>query len=446
MSIAIPGDKRSYSELAFSQVNNSPLVLFRILFGLIMALECLGAVGSGWVKEMYIDIPYRITFIGFEWLNNLHGTPMYAYYYTMMGLSLLIAAGFLYRPATLVMAIMWTATYMGQKTHYNNHYYLMVLLVWLMCFVPANRRMAVDAQLGIAPRTNTCSYWCIFLFQFQVACVYIFASLAKINADWLLAKPLKLWMSHLYVPVLWRVLRQPWFPWLLAYAGILFDLLVVPALLWKPTRKWALALSFAFHLFNGIVFRIGTFPFLALGLNTFFFPGQSFDRIIRPVKKVSAIKITGPTFKRVLLSTMLIYILFQVLMPVRHHFIDGDVNWTEEGHRMAWRMMLRTKSGRAIFTVKDKNSKMVWHINPEDEMPRDHASEVASHPDMSWQFAQYLKKKYAQQGYDVQVYAVNMVKLNGRQEQLLIERNADLAHTKWNYFGHNDWIMPYHSD
>src|SRR5690606_16394734 len=130
-------------------------------------------------------------------------------------------------------------------------------------------------------------------------------------------------------------------------------------------------------------------------------------------------------------------------LPLRHHFIKGDVNWTEEGHRMAWRMMLRTKSGRAIFTIKDKNSRQEWHIRPEDIMLKDHAREIASHPDMTWQFVQRLKNEYREKGYDVSIYAVNMVSLNGSKEQLLIDRDTDLAAVKWNCLGHNEWILPF---
>src|SRR5690606_6348093 len=154
------------------------------------------------------------------------------------------------------------------------------------------------------------------------------------------------------------------------------DLLVVPALLWKPTRRWALLLSFGFHLFNGIVFRIGTFPFVALGLNTFFFPGKTFDRIIKPVKNAAENIQPGGLVKKILVPCLGIYMLLQLLLPVRHHFIEGNVNWTEEGHRMSWRMMLRSKSGRAIFKVVDKESGQTWYIRPQDKLPEEYASDI----------------------------------------------------------------------
>ncbi len=43
--------------------------------------------------------------------------------------------------------------------------------------------------------------------------------------------------------------------------------------------------------------------------------------------------------------------IWQVYLPVRHYFIPGNVFWTEEGHRMAWRMMLRNKAGEVVVYV-----------------------------------------------------------------------------------------------
>ncbi|WP_316930169.1 HTTM domain-containing protein [Leeuwenhoekiella sp. MAR_2009_132] len=35
----------------------------------------------------------------------------------------------------------------------------------------------------------------------------------------------------------------------------------------------------------------------------------------------------------------------QLELPLRHWIIKDDVLWTEEGHRLSWRMMLRSKGG-----------------------------------------------------------------------------------------------------
>lgn len=43
-----------------------------------------------------------------------------------------------------------------------------------------------------------------------------------------------------------------------------------------------------------------------------------------------------------------LYFLIQLLLPLRHFLIEGNVAWTEEGYRLSWRMMTRDKSGRCI--------------------------------------------------------------------------------------------------
>ena len=46
--------------------------------------------------------------------------------------------------------------------------------------------------------------------------------------------------------------------------------------------------------------------------------------------------------------------MFQVAFPLRHFFIVDDANWTEEGQRFAWRMMLRMKApGHIVYYVRD---------------------------------------------------------------------------------------------
>ena len=50
---------------------------------------------------------------------------------------------------------------------------------------------------------------------------------------------------------------------------------------------------------------------------------------------------------------LLIHFVVQLALPLRHHFIQGDVLWTEEGHRLSWRMMLRTRQGSIQFFITD---------------------------------------------------------------------------------------------
>jgi hypothetical protein len=86
--------------------------------------------------------------------------------------------------------------------------------------------------------------------------------------------------------------------------------------------------------------------------------------------------------------------LIQLLLPVRHHVITDNVLWTEEGHRMSWRMMLRSRSGTITFQVVDKKDGTKTVVDLEDYLTGKQMEKIASYPDFIWQFAQRLKSEY----------------------------------------------------
>ena len=116
------------NKFLFKQINNSSLVVFRIIFGLLIFLESVGAIFTGWVKRTLIDPEFTFTVIGFEWLQPLPGNGMY-FYYLIMGLfGFFVMIGYKYRLSMISFTILWTATYLMQKASYNNHYYLLILI------------------------------------------------------------------------------------------------------------------------------------------------------------------------------------------------------------------------------------------------------------------------------------------------------------------------------
>ena len=77
----------------FKHIDNSALIVFRIIFGLLCFLESVGAIFTGWVKRTLVDPDFTFNFIGFEFLQPLPGNGMY-YYYVIMGVfGLLIMVG-----------------------------------------------------------------------------------------------------------------------------------------------------------------------------------------------------------------------------------------------------------------------------------------------------------------------------------------------------------------
>ena len=432
------------NRLLFSRMDNSPLVLFRICFGILIALESFGAIATGWVRRNLVEPELVFTFIGFEWLQPLSGPGMYLYFILMGLLGIFVALGFRYRLSMVLFTLLWTGAYLLQKTAYNNHYYLLVLLSAMMCLFPAHRAVSLDVRRNPALATNTMYTYVKWLVVGQLWIVYTFAAIAKLYPDWLdLSFISGLMAPKASYPVIGEMLQQRWVHVVIAWFGIAYDFLVVPLLLWRPTRKFAFAASIFFHLFNAISLHIGIFPFLSLALMAFFFEPESIRRIFFPNKPAPELT-QGPAPKgaRAIAWGAGLYLALQLALPLRHHFIEGDVLWTEEGHRMSWRMMLRTRQGDLRFRAEDRKTGANEVIKLDDYLTPDQKQKVMAYPDFIWQFAQHLKKKYAAEGKDVAVYAQGRLRINNRPFYPFIDSTVDLASEPWDPYRHHRWILP----
>ncbi|XLS29573.1 HTTM domain-containing protein [Flavobacteriaceae bacterium M23B6Z8] len=440
-------EKESRDQFLFKEIDNAPLIVFRILFGILIFLESVGAIFTGWVKKTMVEPEFTFSFIGLEWLQPLPGNGMYFYYLVMGIAGLLVMLGYRYRFSMFVFTVMWTATYLMQKASYNNHYYLLILICAIMCILPANRYLSLDVKRKPSLRSLTMPRWCSLIIILQLWIVYTYASVAKIYPDWLDTSAIEsLMASRTNYPVIGEYLANKTLHYIIAYTGIFFDLLVVPLLLWKPTRNFAFVASIFFHIFNSIVFQIGIFPYLSLAFIVFFYPPETIRSIFLkkrkpPIDRNYALRV--PANKNIYISMAIIYFIIQIGLPLRHWLIKDDVLWTEEGHRMSWRMMLRTKSGYISFKVVDKKTGKTTYISPRNFLSPKQAGMVTSKPDVIWQFAQRIKKQQAAEGKDVSIYAIGKVRVNGGSLKTLIDPEVDLAAEEWSHFSHHDWILPY---
>jgi len=429
----------------FKQIDNSSLVVFRVFFGLLCFLESFGAIATGWVKRTLIDPEFTFNFIGFDWLQPLPGNWMYAYYIVMGIFGLLIMVGLKYRFSMFMFAIMWAGVYLMQKSAYNNHYYLLFLLNFMMIVLPAHRYASLDVKFNPKLKSISMPNWCRWVFIIQLLIVYTYASIAKIYPDWLDGSAVKILMqgkAHFYI--IGDMLQQEWLHYFIAYSGIFFDGLVIPLLLFKPTRKFAFFASIFFHLFNSAVFHIGIFPYLALAFCVFFFEAKTVRNIFLRKKPLyeGNDSIRVPNYKTPLVLVFGLYFIVQAALPLRHHFFEDNVLWTEEGHRLSWRMMLRSKSGTISFKVIDKQTNKPIRIKLKDYVSKKQRRSLATKPDFIWQFAQRLKQKFEAEGKSVAIYATAYVRVNGKRRQKFIDSSIDLAAVDWHPLKHSAWILP----
>ncbi|MCX7548481.1 HTTM domain-containing protein [Xanthomarina sp. F1114] len=432
------------NKLLFKHIDNSSLIVFRIIFGLLCFLEAVGAIFTGWIKRTLIEPEFTFSFIGFEFLQPLPGNWMYMYYLIMGLFGLCIMLGYKYRFSAIIFTIMWAATYFMQKASYNNHYYLLILLSGIMVFLPANRYYSIDARNNPNIKQLSMPNWCRLVFILQMLIVYTYGSLAKLYPGWLDTSFIEIIMKtkeHYFL--VGELLQQKWVHYFLVYGGILFDGLIIPLLLYKPTRKWAFFASIFFHLFNSFVFQVGIFPYLSLSFALFFFEPKTIHKLFLKRKPFySQNEVIIPSYRNTLVILGSIYFIIQIALPIRHHFIKDDVLWTEEGHRLSWRMMLRAKQGFAVYRVVNKKTQKHTTINLNDFLSRKQLHLVNTKPDVIWQFSQYLKDFYAKQGEDISVFVDCKIRINGGPYKQLIKPDIDLAAVKWDIFKHCEWILP----
>ena len=431
-------------KLLFKQVDSVGLVLWRIAFGLLIAIEGFGAIATGWVKRVMIEPQFTFNFIGFEFLQPLPGNGMYFYFALMGVFGLLVMLGYKYRFSMMMYAIMWSGVYLMQKTSYNNHYYLMMLLCWLMVLLPANRYASLDSKLNPSIKSISVPRWTYVVSIALIWIVYTYASVAKIYPDWLDGTTTRLFMAaKKNYKIIGPILQQEWLHYAMAYVGIFFDLLIVPLMLWKRTRMLGFVLSLIFHLFNSVVFRIGIFPYMSIAFSFFFFSSEVLIKRFMPKKplyKGNEIKV--PSYKPLLVWGFGIFLMIMIALPLRHWFFKDYVLWNEEGHRLAWRMMLRTRNGQLIYYVIDKKTGQRTVFQHEQLLTKKQRRSMRTKPDMIWQLAQRIHEIELQGGRDVEVKVVSRVKVNDREYADFIDPDVDLAAVPWEHFKHSDWILP----
>lgn len=433
----------------FKQVDNSALVVFRVFFGLLITIEAWGAIFTGWIERTLIEPQFTFNFIGFDFLQPLPGNGMLWYYGVMGVFGIFVMLGFKYRLSMLAYGLMWASVYLMQKSSYNNHYYLLMLLCFIMVFLPAHRWLSIDVWKNKALRKISMPRWVWLCIVGQLWIVFTYAAIAKMYPDWLDGTlPAILMKGKKDYWLVGEFLQEDWIRYAIAYFGLFFDLFIIPALLWKRTRVPAFFAAVFFHLFNSFIFHIGIFPYLSLAFSLFFFPSEKINKwfLFRKKPYYNKGEIIVPEYKKPLVIILSIWFVVQLALPLRHWFFEDNVLWTEEGHRLSWRMMLRSKSGRSTFKVVEKGTTDTIYVNKKEYLSRKQLRAINSKPDMLWQFAQRLEKEYEEQGKEVEVYIDAKVGVNGRPLRRLIDPKVDMAAEKWDHFRHHDWILPSNLD
>ena len=444
--------------LFFRPIDASSLAVFRILFGALLLFEAVNYGAFLCLDCMYRETSMLFKYRGFSWVVLPPGKGLEILFAIMAVAAFCVMIGYRYRLAIIVVFLIFTYHFLLDQALYLNHFYLTILFIAILMFMPANRCWSVDARLGRQPTGETVPAWTRFWLCAQLEIVLLYAGIVKINADWLQLEPMRLWMNNRSMDEGWILqwVTQDWGIALASYSVIALHVIGAPLLLWKRTRMLVFLLYCVFHIINAFVFNIGIFPWMTIAATMLMFdpawPRQFVRRLndrglllaLKPLSRHSpGLHIGDSPMQTGIVLLILVWLTVQILVPLRHYQIPGNVAWTEEGHQFSWRMMLRSKVGTANFYVKTPNGGD-YTVNPQNQLTKTQARKASCQPDLTWQFAAYLESEALRQGHahdprDVRIFVDTSCSLNTREPMPLINRLVDLTSITRNTPG-TEWI------
>ena len=407
-------------------VNGTSLAVFRIAVGVVMALEGYAllvphdaAITYGTPLEHYFagqDIHFHFPYGLFEWLPVLPPTGMYALAGLLIVAGVTMAIGFCYRLSAGIVFGIWAYLFVIESTrsYWQSHYYLELLVTFLLVWMPAANRWSVDSLLrrqglhkvgGTAASSSMAvPFWSIFLLRGQLVIAYFYAGVAKLNADWLLdaapvrwfiaepnvLKPYEPYLTEQHFDALVSLVTLPALSYLLCYTGAVFDLAIGFLMLWPRGRLLGMVLMLVFHATNHMLIfdDIGWFPFVGMGTATIFlnadWPERFWDWLKKPqlsrphwrwaVVGAIAVPVVGvllgwtterssknvemtdaeKKLSRSVLVFVVLWLVTQTFLPLRQHLIDSDARFTYEGLSFSWRLKADTRHAIShSLTIQD---------------------------------------------------------------------------------------------
>ena len=431
-------------------VEGASLAVFRILFGLLMFGGSIRFLYNGWVERFFVRPEFFFQYWGFSWVEVLPPDTMHAAFVCLAIASLFIALGLFYRVATVVFFVLFTYVELIDVTNYLNHYYLVSLFSFLLMLMPLHRKWSLDAKLWKSIGQKEIPVWSLWLLRLQVTVVYVSAGLAKCTSDWLLhAQPMSIWLSaRTETPLIGGLLDETWVAFAMSWVGCLYDLTIPLWLSIRRTRRLAFVVLLGFHFMTHVFFAIGLFPLIMTIAATLFFAPDwplrmAWGRRRSDLKAEKEAPTRSPRLRtKVLLLALSLFVVAQVVLPLRTFAYGGNVLWHEQGMRWSWRVMCREKNGSVTYRVRRRGTEQDRYVYPNRYLTPHQEREMSGQPDLILQLAHHIRDDLKDRGYgDIEVRVDALVSLNGRSPQRLIDPDVDLTLLE-DGIQRADWILP----
>lgn len=412
-------------------VDAASVALFRRVFGVLCLIATVRFVAMGSIADYYEMPTHFLHYYGFSWVKPWPGPGMYIHFAVMGALALMIIANRMPRFAAGAFGVLFAYAHLIDTTNYLNHYYLVICVCFVLTLLPAPA-LRVRSQV---PR------WVVYVMRAQIGLVYVFGGIAKLKYAWLFeAQPMTIWLqANADFPVIGGLFTKSWVAFAFSWAGLVFDLSIVPLLLWRRTRPFAYVAVIVFHVVTARLFHLGLFPWIMIASSLIFLPPDWPHRLLgrTPLRTAPVARVS-----RIVPRVLAVYLAVQLLLPLRHLAYPGDVCWTEQGFRFAWHVMVMEKDGSVVLHVREPATNRHWDVRPGEYLTRYQTKMMAPQPDMILQLAHIVAADYRARGVVDPIVTVDaFVSLNGGRRARLIDPTVDLARES-DGLGPKSWILP----
>jgi len=365
---------QSLATRMFVGYDAQPLALYRVLVGAVLiylrfSLSVLYAgmnhlpVAYPWLGSLVLPASQQLALV----------SPI------LLVCAILIMLGLLHRVAALVAALIVARLLVVDLAAYNPLHYLALLILVQLVVLPASNTLSVDNLLARIPGLgalfpasgHSVPRWAYSLLCAQALVTYTYNGASMLSVDWLVrGEPLRQHVRALLPSLPNAALFDcEGVVYLCAYLSVAFYLLICPLLSWRLTRPAGVVLFLFYRAVETCIYGVRVQPVLESLLLVAFFAMPVADTEANQTKvspatvataaaaaaanvsKKQTTKQTNSTvskhqpisfFQSVLLLVIFLYVLVQIMLPLRTFLYPHSAVWTGYDTAFSWRQAGRT--------------------------------------------------------------------------------------------------------
>ncbi len=196
---------------------------------------------------------------------------------------------------------------------------------------------------------------------------------------------------------------------------------------------------------NHFLWPIGVFPWFSIFVTILFFEEE--------LTKLFNYKVVGrevfiQKYKVFVKWSLVLFLSFQVLFPLRQHLYSGQTNWHGYGEFFAWRMMLTDKQGAVRIRLYNQNDVYLGEVSMSDYINERQLFKLVYIPKTFIPFCKFIESEILADSRnieitDVKIYVDAFKTINNRPFQRVIDEKVDLTTLNYSVLHKAKFILPF---